>query len=291
MSDRVRGSVVVTGASSGIGRACALELDRLGFQVFAGVRKPEAGEALRRAALRETGSLQPLTLEITDADSVAAAVRTVEQATGDRGLQGLVNNAGIAIFGPLEFLPLDVLRRQLEVNVTGQLASIQGFLPLLRRGQGRIVQMGSVSGVVAPPFLGPYSAGKFATEALVDALRLELRAEGISVSIVEAGRIDTPIWEKTVLAFDAMRAELPAEAEERHGAVFEALRAAAARSGGEPPEAVAAAVLHALTARRPRVRYVIGADARARLRLRWLPVFLRDWLLARRLPRGRGRGA
>ena len=281
------GSVVVTGASTGIGRACALELDRLGFRVFAGVRKPEAGEALRRDA---SGLLEALSIEITDSHSLATAARVVEDAVGERGLQGLVNNAGIAMFGPLEFLPLDVLRRQLEVNVTGQLAAIQAFLPLLRRGRGRIVQMGSISGVVAPPFLGPYSAGKFAVEALCDALRLELRADDIPVSIVEAGRIATPIWRKTLEAFDAVRAGLPAEAEERYGAVFGVLRGSAVRPGGEPPEAVARVVTHALTARRPRARYPVGADARARLRLRWLPTSLRDWLLTRRLPAGGGKG-
>ncbi len=146
------GAVVVTGASTGIGEACALWLDNMGFRVFAGVRKGEDGERLRS---RASGRLSPVIIDVTDQASIASAAETVSGATGDSGLAGLVNNAGIALGGPLEFLPIEELRRQLEVNVIGQIAVTQAFLPLLRRGYGRVVNIGSSSGRLATPFMGP----------------------------------------------------------------------------------------------------------------------------------------
>lgn len=274
--------MVVTGASSGIGEACVVSLDRLGFQVFAGVRRESDGEALRQ---RTSGRLVALILDVTDAGSILTAAETVAGAVGSRGLSGLVNNAGVVVGGPLEFIPVELLRRQLEVNVVGQVAVTQAFLPLLRLGRGRIVNMGSISGVVAPPFLGPYSASKFALEALTDSLRLELRPWGIRVAIIEAGAIATPIWAKSLAGFDAMSRRLPPQAQVLYGPIFAALREGAASSRGLPPEAVAHRVAHALTAKHPKTRYVVGRDARARKRLRFLPDRLRDWLVARQLPR------
>jgi NAD(P)-dependent dehydrogenase (short-subunit alcohol dehydrogenase family) len=199
---------------------------------------------------------------------------------------GLVNNAGIAVGGPLEFLPLDDLRQQLEVNVVGPVAMAQAFLPLLRRGGGRIVQMGSVSGLFASPFLGPYSASKFALEALSDALRVELRPWGIHVSIIEPGVIATPIWRKSLAAADEALAEMPPALEELYGQTLGAVRREVQGLRGVPAARVADAVVHALTAARPRARYhVIGPSARVRLALAYLPSRLRDWLVARYLER------
>lgn len=279
-------AVVITGASTGIGRACALHLDARGWRVFAGVRRAEDGDALRAEA---SARLTPVTLDVTDEESLAAAARAVEAAVGDAGLAGLVNNAGVAVAAPLEFLPLDELRRQLEINVVGAVAATQAFLPLLRRGRGRgrIVNMGSISGRIASPFFGPYSASKFALEALSDSLRGELRPWGIEVAIVEPGTIATPIWEKSLAAADRLIARLPPAAHEYYGKVIPAVRAYAKQSGetGAPPEWVARAVAHALTARRPKTRYLVGKGVRVAVPLiAALPDRLRDTLLARQLP-------
>src|SRR5712691_5002789 len=180
------GAVVITGAASGIGEACALHLDKLGFCVFAGVRREVDGAALQGKASER---LTPLLLDVTDAASIRFAVEIVATGVVETGLAGLVNNAGITVAGPLEFLPVSELRRQLEVNVIGQVAVTQAFLPLLRRGQGRIVNMGSLAGRIATPFIGPYHASKFAMEALTDSLRMELRRWGMHVSLIEPGFI------------------------------------------------------------------------------------------------------
>ena len=274
------GSVVITGASTGIGEACALQLHRLGFRVFAGVRNPEDGERLRAAA---SDRLVPLRIDVTDAASISAAVAEVSRTLGEKPLGGLVNNAGIAVAAPVEFLPLDALRQQLEVNVVGQVAVTQAFLPLLRQGRGRIVNMSSVSGRIVSPFVGAYGASKFALEALTDALRVELRPWGIRVALVEPGVIKTPIWEKSLAAAERLLAEMPPEAHELYGRAIDALRTGVLGLDGLPPERVANAVTHALTARRPRVRYVVGRDARIGVALTYLPTVIRDRLVGGRI--------
>jgi NAD(P)-dependent dehydrogenase (short-subunit alcohol dehydrogenase family) len=280
------GGVVITGASSGIGEACALRLDALGYRVFAGVRRKEDAERLAQAASER---LLPVLLDVTDQEMIRAAARRVGEALGAEPLVGIVNNAGVAVGGPLEFVPLDDLREQLEVNVVGPVAVAQEFLPLLRRGGGRIVQMGSVSGRFASPFLGPYSASKFALEALSDALRVELRPWGIHVSIIEPGVIATPIWKKSLAAADEALAEMPAALEELYGQTLGAVRREVQTLHGIPAARVADAVVHALTSARPRARYhVVGPSARLRLALSYLPTRLRDWLVARHLEKGVG---
>ena len=276
-------AVVITGASTGIGEACALHLDRLGFRVFAGIRNPADGRALQAKA---SSRLTTLSLDVTDQAQVEAAVRTVDGALGPVGLWGLVNNAGIARGGPLEFLPIDEFRRQLEVNVTGQLRVTQAFLPLIRRARGRIVNMSSVSGRLAAPFMGPYSSSKFALEALSDALRLELRPWGISLSVVEPSTVATPIWEKSLAAGMAILESLPPGARDLYGGVIARMPEvvhASARSGVSP-ELVARAVAHALSSRRPRTRYRVGRGAGMAVAFgRMAPDRVRDWAIARRL--------
>lgn len=280
--ERSRGAVVITGASTGIGRACALWLDRMGFGVFAGVRRDMDGQSLREAA---SARLTPLIIDVTEERSIEQAASAVTAAVGDEGLAGLVNNAGIAVAGPLEFLPLERLRGQLEVNVIGQVAVTQAFLPLLRRRRGRIVFMGSISGRLAGPFLGPYAASKFALEALTDSLRVELRPWDMHVAIVEPGSIDTPIWAKGLEAADALEQELPEAALALYRPYIDALRTAVEQTAaaGIPPDEVAKAVAHALMARRPKTRYLVGRDARMlALIARWVPDRLRDRLVRRR---------
>jgi NAD(P)-dependent dehydrogenase (short-subunit alcohol dehydrogenase family) len=279
-------AVVVTGASTGIGAACALGLDRLGFRVFAGVRRATDGAALQRQA---SPLLTAVAIDVTDAASIAGAARTVSAVVGDAGLAGLVNNAGIAVPGPLEFLPIPDLRRQLDVNVVGQIAVTQTMLPLLRAARGRIVNMGSIGGRMATPFLGAYGASKFALEALTDALRVEVRPWRIHVAIIEPGAIATPIWQKSGAEADRLERALPPEAMRLYGKALEALRkgAAHAERGAIPPDAVVAAVVHALTAPKPRTRYVIGQRAKVQaLIAHWMPDRARDRLLTRflRLP-------
>lgn len=278
-------AIVITGASKGIGRACALRLDRAGFHVFAGVREPADGEALRAEASER---LTPIRLDVTDDVAIAESARTVAEAVGAAGLAGLVNNAGIAIAGPLEFLPTAELRRQLEVNVIGQLAVTRAFLPLLRRARGRIVNMGSISGLMALPFTGAYAASKHALEAATDALRIELAPWGIHVAIIEPGVIATPIWETSEAAANRIMEDYPAEAWEYYGGVIDLVRRSARHGAarGLPPDEVAKAVEHALTARRPKTRYLVGSDARIRALIRRLPDRLRDRLILSRLRRG-----
>ena len=275
--------VVVSGASSGIGEACALHLDRLGFYVFAGVRQEAAGLALKEKA---SSRLIPVMLDVTSAESIAAAVETIRTATNGV-LHGLVNNAGIVVAGPLEYVPIEEVRRQLEINVVGQVAITQAVLPLLRVARGRIVNIGSISGRSALPFMGPYSASKFALEAITDALRVELRPWNIGVSIIEPGAVATPIWERSVVAADEALKNLPPRLHELYGPVLSMMREGAVKSArdGIPAAAVVQAVVHALTARRPRSRYVMGHGTKALLVLERLPDGLRDWLIARNLPR------
>ncbi|HEY2219768.1 MAG TPA: SDR family oxidoreductase [Gaiellaceae bacterium] len=271
------GCVVVTGASSGIGEACALRLVRTGWRVLAGVRTAADGERLREQGL------EPVMLDVTDAAAIAAAAERL----GDDAVDGLVNNAGIAVSMPLEFLPLDELRRQLEVNLVGQLAVTQAFLPQLRRSQGRIVNVGSIAGRSSLPFLGAYAASKHALEAVTDALRVELRPFGIEVAIVEPATIATPIWTKGGENVQRLLAGMPADVLTLYGERMAAFRnaAAAAARRAEPAEEVAKVVEHALTAERPKTRYVVGRDARRRSRVERLPDRLRDRLYERVLLR------
>ncbi|MDZ4856009.1 MAG: SDR family oxidoreductase [Nitrospirota bacterium] len=272
-------SVVVTGASTGIGAACALDCAGRGMTVFAGVRDPRAGEAL---AAKAGPSLIPIMLDVTDEQSIAQSAEVVQRVVGEGGLGGLVNNAGIVIGSPLEVIPLAQLRKQLEVNVIGQIAVTQAFLPLLRRGRGRIVNMGSIAGRGTIPLLGPYSASKFALEALTDALRMELQPWGIQVSIIEPGAIATPIWEKSAKEAEGLEASVSEEAKVLYAEAVIRIREAIAEAAKRAiaPDAVVRAVHHALTASRPRTRYLVGSDAKLRaLMVKWLPDRVQDRLL------------
>jgi len=276
-------AVVVTGASRGIGEACALHLDKAGFRVFAGVRQAAHGDALKSKASHR---LTPIILDVTDAASIASAVETVGASLEHGGLAGLVNNAGIAVGGPLEFLSLDSIRHQFEVNVIGQIAVTQAFLPLLREGNGRVVNMGSMEGRLAMPFIGAYCASKFALEALTESLRMELRSWGISVSIIEPGTVATPILETSIAAAEDTVRRFPDRAHALYDSAITAARQAADRivKSAIPADAVARAVTHALTAKKPRTRYTVGQDARLMAFLaRFVPDRVSDWLIMRQM--------
>ena len=272
---------MITGASTGIGYAAAVRLARTGFDVYAGVRNDADAERLRAAGLR------PLTIDVTDAESVAAAAREVGEAIGAGGLAGLVNNAGIAVSGPVELIPVESWRRQLEVNVIGQVAAIQAFLPLLRAARGRIVNVSSIGGRIALPLVGPYAASKFALEGISDTLRRELRDQGVAVSVIEPGGVKTPIWDKGLSEADAIEAAMPPEGHRLYGGQVAALRREVARiqaDTGIEPDEVAKSIAHALTADRPRTRYLVGRDAKLRAVAAWLlPDRVFDALVARQL--------
>ena len=278
-----RGAVVVTGASTGIGQACALRLDKIGFQVFAGVRKEADGESLKRQASER---LTPVFIDVTEEASIASAADTVAAAVGAAGLAGLVNNAGIVVPGPLEFQPLGDIRQQIDVNFIGQIAVTQAFLPLLRKRRGRIVNIGSIGGRMATPFLGAYAASKFAMEAFTDSLRMELQPWGISVSIVEPGSIATPLWEKGQAAADEIDRKLPQTGHALYDPAVAAMRRVADKlaRAAIPPSAVAKAVAHALTAKRPKTRYLVGRDAKLQAAVaKLVPDRMRDWLIVQRM--------
>jgi NAD(P)-dependent dehydrogenase (short-subunit alcohol dehydrogenase family) len=271
------GTVLVTGASTGIGEASALHLRELAFDVIGAVRKDEDAERLEGQGLRT------VRLDVTDAAQIAAA----RDGLGDAPLAGLVNNAGIAVASPLEFIPIDRLRQQLEVNLIGQIAVTQAFLPALRREGGRIVMMSSIGGRVALPLVGAYNASKFGLEGASDALRRELRPQGVDVILIEPGGVKTPIWKKGARVADEIQADGPPEGERLYGRMIEKVRAETRKideERGSEPREVAEAVGTALTADRPRARYLVGRDAKSRaVMARVLPARVMDRLIVRAL--------
>ncbi len=276
-------AIVITGASSGIGRACALELDRRGFRVFAGVRSEEAAKNLQAEA---SPRLTPLQIDVTQQDSIAAAAELVAHAVGENGLAGLVNNAGIAAPGPVELVPIEAWRQQLEINVLGVVAVTQAFLPFLRKARGRIVNISSVSGAISSPYLGAYCASKFAVEAIADALRLEVCRWGIQVSNVEPGPIDTHIWKKSEDMTQSLIGQVPAERFSFYEAEIAKVRDVVARTAASaaPVETVVRAVVHALTAPRPKTRYYLGWSVWLCFKIaRILPDGIRDWLVRKEM--------
>ncbi|HEY8126365.1 MAG TPA: SDR family NAD(P)-dependent oxidoreductase [Methylocystis sp.] len=276
-------AVVVTGASTGIGAACVDLLIEKGFLVFASVRKDSDAAAL---VARHGASVAPLLFDVTDADAIAAAARDVEARLSGETLAGLVNNAGVAVPGPLLHLPIEDFRRQIDINLVGQLRIIQAFAPLLgagahRRGApGRVVNMSSVAGRFAAPFLGAYNASKFGLEGLSDALRRELMVYGVDVVLIEPGMISTPIWDKAEgTDLDMFEGTAYAGPGRR---MLKWLIGEGRRAPG--PEVVASAVLRALTAPRPPVRIPVVRNRFTDYTLpRLLPARLADWLTARRL--------
>lgn len=277
---RARRPVLVTGASTGIGRATVAALATAGIPVYAAMRRAEDAAALAA----EYGALaRALLFDVRDEAAIAAAAREVSAAQAGVPLAGLVNNAGIAVPGPLEHLPLADFRDQLEINVTGVLSVTQAFLPLLKPAAGapagRIVNVSSVSGVTTYPFLGAYSAAKFALEALSDAMRRELQIYGIAVSVVQPGGVATPIWEKSAES----AGDVPAASPYRAG--LEAFRAIGLNAGrnGMPAEAVGRLIRDILAAPRPKPRYLITGSPIGERLMRRIPTRLLDRLMARRL--------
>lgn len=281
-----RDVVVITGASTGIGRETALYLAGKGVRVLAGVRRPSDGEALVSALPSESkaagGSVEALVIDVADGESIARAAAEVGERIGGARLAGLVNNAGIALGGPQEFLPLADWRKTLEVNVFGLVDTTQKLLPQLVRSRGRVVNVSSIGGRVATPMMGPYVASKFAVEGLTASLRHELRDQGVWAACVQPGMVKTEIWKKGDVQIAQQKDVLPPEAHERYARLVAALErfSHAGKTKGIAPVKVAKAIEHALFAPRPRMRYPVGPDARMLVVLQWLlPDRAFEWLV------------
>ena len=270
-------SVLVTGAARGIGRAAALRLATLGWEVYAGVRTPADGEDLATAAPQ--GRVTPVLLDVTDATQLAA----LDDVLGER-LDAVINNAGIGVSSPVEGVRLDELRRQFEVNVVGPVAVTQAVLPRLRASGGRVIFISSVSGRVSSPLMGAYSASKYALEALADSLRIELRPWGVNVTLIEPGAIDTDLWRTAPEMLDATEAQLSDELRALYRTHFVGARATVSRIQKQtaPIEKVIDAIEKALTSPKPRARYVVGTDARIQLAMQGvLPTSAMDAAVAK----------
>lgn len=254
-----RPAAVVTGASRGIGHAIVRTLVSRGFEVFGTVRTAAAAEALR--ADIGTG-VTPVLLEVTDPSSVAAVATSVRDALGDRGLAGLVNNAGIAPFGPVEQMSLEVFESVFRVNVFGVVAVTQAFLPLVRKARGRIVNISSVNGRLSGPSFGAYAGSKFALEAVSDALRAELAPWGIRVAVVQPGVFDTSIRAEGMQAWAAFRDALTPGTPDLYDGPYRAAQRVLGGLDAQAPsvQPVADAVVEALTAEQPKTRYPVGED-------------------------------
>jgi len=283
---RAAKSVLITGCSSGIGRACVVEMAQRGWSVFAGVRNEQDGERLR-ALVGDT--LQPVVLDITNQGAVFAAADSVGTHLDGRRLDGLVNNAGILLPGPLELVPSSQLREQLEVNVIGTHSVTSAMLPLMRQGEtegcsARLVLIGSISGRITPPFYGAYSASKHALEAMANAWRMELKPWAIAVSIVQPDSIATSLWNKATHGIGDLVDGVSAEFIEPYQERLEAVRRASLANSraGLPVSKVVSAVCHALSAKRPKSRYPVGWRTRAAfLANRILPQRAMDYILSR----------
>jgi NAD(P)-dependent dehydrogenase (short-subunit alcohol dehydrogenase family) len=273
-------NVLVTGTSTGIGYSTALELARRGWRVFAGVRKEADGAALKREA---EGEVHIVLLDVADEASIDSAAKFLAEQTGGE-LHGLVNNAGVYLGGPLELMRPDEIRKTLDVNVTGLLLLTRACLPLLRDAQGRIVNISSISGLIAMPGVSVYAASKHAVEAVTDALRVELQPFGIKVVAVEPGGVKTPIWDKGAKRDAAAREDRgTAETRELYAPIVRLLEKLNAKPGGLPPEALADVVTEALESAKPKNRYLVGKDAKALKLLTPLPDGLRDKTIAAKI--------
>ena len=267
--------IVITGASTGIGKATALHLDKLGFRVFAGVRKEADGQALKKEASEK---LTPTLLDVTDGDSIASAVKEITEETAGK-LFGLVNNAGVSLNGPLELIPVSDIKTLLDVNVLGLLAVTKAFIPLLRKGRGRLINISSGHGLLAIPDKSVYAASKFAVQAITDSLRVELRPFGVSVSCIVVGKVNTAVLGKIVADRDKMVRAAAPEIVQLYSLLLDFFDKEVKELPGIPPNEVGRVVAQALMTEKPKAQYLIGPGAKKMKNLARLPVGLRDRLM------------
>jgi NAD(P)-dependent dehydrogenase (short-subunit alcohol dehydrogenase family) len=266
-------SVLVTGASRGIGKTIATHLAAKGWDVIAGVRSEQDGERLRG----EDSRITPIILDVTDDNHIASLDHSLPER-----LDAVINNAGVVVGGPMEAVTPAELHRQLDINVVGQIAVTQAVLPRLRSSRGRIVFISSVNGKISFPLTGAYCASKFALEAAADALRMELKPWDIAVVVVEPAQTDTDMWRTADALVEDTAAAMPAETRELYDRHLVGLRKSipVSQKMAGPPGKVAAVVEQALTARRPRARYVVGLGPKVQVALiSRLPTSVRDRVL------------
>jgi NAD(P)-dependent dehydrogenase (short-subunit alcohol dehydrogenase family) len=271
-------SIFISGASSGIGKALSLELDKRGYNVFAGVRNEQDAEVLRAEASQ---NLIPLMLDVTLPETISAACALVQEKTNGE-LFCLVNNAGISVSGALEFIPIQDFRQQIEVNLIGQLAITQRALPMIRKGKGRLIFVSSVAGRLVTPFNAPYATSKAALVALADGLRLELKPWEIYVSVLFVGSVQTPIWKKSAHLAGELLRRSPSDAWNKYGAMQKRAGAFYRHAGenGMRVERVARIIREVVEVDRPKEYVLVGRSAfRIELMAKLLPVRLRDWLV------------
>lgn len=274
-------TILITGSSTGIGKSCALHLDKLGFKVFAGVRKQSDGDNLKEEA---SGKLIPVILDVTDDESIRSAVNTITKENGGE-LFGLVNNAGIGISGALEVTPVEEVRKVMEVNVIGLLAVTRAMMPLLRKSNGRIINIGSSSSFVALPGASVYAGSKYAVRAITDSLRLELKHLGISSILIAPGAVESELWEKRRVYRTELRKTIKPEIAGHYKTL--------AKFGDKidrvikktPAIEVAKAVEDALTSSRPKLCYPVGNDAKSATKAYLFPKRFLDWAIMKRIGR------
>lgn len=271
--------ILITGSSTGIGKACALHLDKLGFKVYAGVRKQADGDSLREEA---SDKLAPIILDVTDAESIEAAVSIIEKETGGE-VYGVVNNAGIGLIGVVEVTLIDEIRRLMEVNVIGLLAVTKAMIPLLRKGKGRIINIGSPSGIIALPGASVYAASKFAVRAITDSLRVELKSFRVSVILVSPGPTESELWEKGKAHKKEMRKRVKPEIAEHYKTFAKFGDKIEKELKTMPADVVAKVVAKALTSAKPKLSYNVGSDAKGAAFFAKLPKRLTDWMILKRI--------
>jgi len=263
-------NLFISGCSTGIGRACALHFSSSGYHVFAGVRKESDAKSLREAD--SSGNLEPVILDVTNELQLGELKAELNQRIGDTGLAGLINNAGVDGSGPLEFVDPNLVRSVFDVNLMGPLLLTQAFMPLIRTGKGRIITVGSLAGKVSTTFNGPYCISKFGVEAFSDTLRQELAPQGIHVSLIEPGFIETPMVHGLESQVNEMQEILGEKGWEYYGEKLQSFASKFSKmaTGALPPQAVADVIEHALEANRPRTRYVVTIEAKFYIFLKWL---------------------
>ncbi len=270
-------AVLVTGCSSGIGRACAIELARAGYKTFAGVRSEADGSWLRSSSVP---GVVPVQLDVRDPGAIEEVVNRLSREVDETSFFGLVNNAGVSAPGPVEFLDVAEIQDVLNVNLLGPVRLVQAFLPMLRKSAGRIINIGSGEAFLSTPINSAYCMSKYALEALSESLRMELAPMGIRVILVEPGGTKTHIMEKVAARFQTLGETLPSTARKLYGKSLEARRRMPERGRLQPPEAVARVVRRALGDSRPKARYFVGADVRGAFLLgRLVPSSARDAIL------------
>ncbi|MCL1630362.1 SDR family oxidoreductase [Sporolactobacillus sp. CPB3-1] len=275
-----RKNVFITGSSGGIGTAAIEKLVAQGYRVFAGVRNPEK---IKRLSEKLAPAVIPVKIDVTDSASVASAVHDVNEVVKEEGLTGLINNAGYILQGPLELLSIEEIKEQFEVNVFGQIRAVQAFLPMIRKAEGRIINIGAVTGKTAMPYIGALSASKQVVEALTDALRIELKPWRIQVVLIEPAAMETSIFDKAKSASDAALQSVPQDKKALYEKVLSLVDASMANQVLNAPGIVADSIYHALSVEHPHTRYAVGRGARLAVTLGRLPDRLRDQILIRAL--------